>query len=91
MQIAGCTVDKLRNLDELRAFASLLAATTGVLICTHQRHFTLLASEPSSFLTMTHHRCGLVFLASFAWCLFETANLSLKNRVSRPVPDACCD
>jgi len=63
--------------DELRTAAALIAATIGVLICLHQRHFILVASEPSSILAMTQHRCGLCLLASLCWFFIESAHLLL--------------
>jgi len=60
---------------ELRTAISFLAVAIGVFICIVQHHFTLLASDPSTFLTMPTHRCGQVLLASLIWSLIEIANL----------------
>jgi hypothetical protein len=62
------TVDEVQR---WRVFVSICAASVGVLICAHQRHFTLSFAHPRSFLTMTHHKCGDVLLASVVWMLFE--------------------
>ncbi len=73
---------------ELHTAAALIAATLGVFICISQRHFILVASGPSSILTMTHHRCGLCLLASLCWLFIETAKIlipSTKAPVTEPI------
>ena len=63
---------------EWRAAASVVAATVGVLICIHQHHVLLVLSEPSSFITVTQHRCGLVMLAGMLRFAGEAINLCVR-------------
>ena len=57
---------------ETRTFCAWCAATAAVLLALHQRHFILMLSDPSSFVAMTQHRCGLALLATTSWAMVET-------------------
>jgi len=63
---------------ELRSAASIVAATVGVLICIHQHHVVLVLSEPSSYITVAQHRCGLVMLAGVLWFAGEAIHLGIR-------------
>jgi len=58
--------------QRVRIFLSLCAATAGSLIAQHQHHFTLSLADPHTFVIMTQHRCGRLFMVTILWMSFET-------------------
>jgi hypothetical protein len=62
----------MRDAGTIRRFLSLVAATTGVLICLYQQHFELDLSDLSSFGEMLQHRCGIALTLAIAWAGAET-------------------
>ena len=65
------TMKPLSNPDKLRLPLSLAAAALGIAICVSQHHVRVAISDPGSYTSPLHHRCGLVMLTSVAWALLE--------------------
>ena len=64
----------------IRTFLALCAASTGVLICLYQHHFTLSFADPESFVRMMIHKCADTMLAGTSWMIFEVVNLCRMAR-----------
>lgn len=59
------------------------AAMLATGICIHQRHVHVQLSEPSTYASPLHHKCGLLMLGCCAWALIEVARAlagSARNR-----------
>jgi hypothetical protein len=65
--------------QDIRVLVSGCAALLANLLCHNLGHFTIIASEPSTWYLPAEHRCGWFLIATSAWFLIETAN-RLRNR-----------
>jgi len=77
--------DRDNRFGSVRPALAACAVVLGLLICLHKRHFTVDPWHPSSFLVMTHHRCGLAMLAASLWAILETG-YGLYRRFTVPPP-----
>jgi hypothetical protein len=64
----------MKDFPAARVWTSILAASTGVVICVVQHHFTLQLVRPTGLWTMFHHRCGLVMVAAVGWMAVEVGH-----------------
>jgi hypothetical protein len=64
---------------DLRVLLSGSAALFASLLCHNLGHFTIVASQPSTWYLATEHRCGWVLIAASAWFLVEAASRLRKQ------------
>jgi hypothetical protein len=57
---------------DLRVFISGCAALSASLLCHNLAHFTIVPSNPSTWLLATQHRCGWLLIATVSWFFVET-------------------
>jgi len=65
--------------NDLRVLWSGSAALFANLLCHNLGHFTIVASQPSTWYLATEHRCGWVLIAASAWFLVEAASRLRKQ------------
>jgi Na+/phosphate symporter len=73
---------------DLRVFLSGCAVLLASLLCHNLAHFTMVPSEPSTWLLATQHRCGWLLIATVSWFFVETISriyfgLSLSRQLKR--------
>jgi hypothetical protein len=66
-------------LHDIRVLLSGCAALLASLLCHNRAHFTIVASDPSTWYLPARHRCGWVLIACSAWFLFEAATRLRKQ------------
>jgi hypothetical protein len=66
-----------------RATLSICAAFIAALICVDQRHVQIILSEPATYASPFHHRCGLLMIGCFVWALVESTLLRIAPRATR--------
>jgi hypothetical protein len=64
---------------DIRVLLSGCAALFASLLCHNRGHFTIVASQPSTWYLATEHRCGWVLIAASAWFLVEAASRLRKQ------------
>jgi len=65
----------LNRLRELRLPLSSLACLIAFWICLEERHIHVVLSDPGTYTSPLHHRCGLLLTGCLLWALTE---LSLR-------------
>jgi hypothetical protein len=61
-----------------RTLLSFCAFVSASIMCYLRKHFVIVPSDPSTYASMTHHRCGWVLMVTFAWCAIEMANFAYR-------------
>ena len=60
--------------EELRGYRTAFAVSAAVLaiaICIYERHVRVVLSEPATYTSPLHHKCGLLMLACVSWAVME--------------------
>ena len=55
----------------LRVAAALMAAAISIAICIKERHVRIVLSQPATYDTVFHHKCGNLMVACVGWARFE--------------------
>ncbi len=67
--------------------ASYTFAFSGVMLVLYEQHVHVLLSDPATYSSVFHHKCGLTMLAGMAWAGFEsvmfTATLLRERQYDR--------
>jgi hypothetical protein len=71
--------DRDNLFKDIRVLVSGCAALLASLLCHNLGHFTIIASQPSTWYLPAEHRCGWVLITASAWFLFEAANRLRKT------------
>ena len=60
-----------RTVSEGRRASALCSAVIAWYICKARGHVHVVISEPNTYASQFHHRCGLLVVICFAWVLAE--------------------
>lgn len=66
---------QFRLIENIRPALAVLAALAATINCIRQGHVHIILSEPSTYTSPAHHRCGMLFVVCTTWMVLEIAKL----------------
>jgi hypothetical protein len=64
-------MESVSLIDHPRRLLACCAASLAIAICIVQRHVHVVLTQPSTYSSPLHHKCGLLMLGCVSWAVWE--------------------